>query len=178
MVSLWASQSNTSHQSIAIVFTVGYLLSKCVIIVITVRYFLSKCVIIVFTVRFLLLKCVTSFSIVFTVRCLLSRFLLQPFSMPGYFQNSRYLVLSAQLEDVKAEAADAKQRGNKAGHTKASKKVRALTLGQYSFCFFHRRLKVCALETLCCFAWWLHLSAVLPIVSQLECTGFVPAVLL
>ena len=92
----------------------------------------------------------TSFSIVFTVRCFLSRFLLllQPFPMPGYFQNSRYLVLSAQLEDTKAEAADAKLRGDKSGHTKASKKVRALTLGQYSFCFYSQKLKnVCFRDT-------------------------------
>ncbi|KAK7093939.1 hypothetical protein V1264_007618 [Littorina saxatilis] len=45
--------------------------------------------------------------------------------------NSRYLILTARLEDAKAEAADAKQKGNKAGHTKTSKKVRELMLGVY-----------------------------------------------
>ncbi|XP_076472427.1 LOW QUALITY PROTEIN: ATP-dependent RNA helicase DHX29-like [Babylonia areolata] len=42
--------------------------------------------------------------------------------------NSRYLSLTALLEDAKAEAADAKARGNKAGHATVSKKIRELTL--------------------------------------------------
>ncbi|KAK7463169.1 hypothetical protein BaRGS_00038228, partial [Batillaria attramentaria] len=42
--------------------------------------------------------------------------------------NSRYLVLTTQIEDAKNEAADAKLRGDKSAHSKASKCVRELTL--------------------------------------------------
>ncbi|KAL8581805.1 hypothetical protein ACOMHN_010179 [Nucella lapillus] len=42
--------------------------------------------------------------------------------------NSRYLFVMAQLEDAKAEAADAKMRVDKSAQSKASKKVRELTL--------------------------------------------------
>ncbi|XP_025083145.1 ATP-dependent RNA helicase DHX29-like isoform X2 [Pomacea canaliculata] len=42
--------------------------------------------------------------------------------------NERYKVLSSQIEEAKNEAFDAKMRADKSGHTRASKRIRELTL--------------------------------------------------
>lgn len=51
----------------------------------------------------------------------------------NFFQNERYKVLSSQIEEAKNEAFDAKMRADKSGHTRASKRIRELTLGLLPF---------------------------------------------